>query len=66
MNMYFFRPSYLQDGRGNILKAGSKVKLPQLARTLRRIAEHGSKEFYTGSLADDIAADIREIGGPHN
>ena len=38
------------------------MKLPTMAQTLRRIANGGAKEFYEGSLARDIIADLREHG----
>lgn len=37
---------------------------PALARTLRRIAEHGAREFYEGALAADIAAGLAAAGSP--
>jgi gamma-glutamyltranspeptidase/glutathione hydrolase len=36
---------------------------PVLAQTLRRIADGGSSEFYRGSIADEIAADMTQRGG---
>lgn len=36
---------------------------PDLGRTLRRIADKGVREFYTGSIADEIAADMSTRGG---
>ena len=34
-----------------------------MARTYRRIAEHGVDEFYTGKIAQQIDADMRANGG---
>ncbi|XP_074640409.1 glutathione hydrolase 1 proenzyme-like [Tubulanus polymorphus] len=42
---------------------GYKVKRPKMAVTLRQISQHGGDEFYYGSLADDIVADIQQGGG---
>lgn len=38
---------------------GTVLRQPELARTLRAIAEGGAAAFYTGSLAAAIAADMR-------
>ncbi len=43
---------------GSIYRAGEILKNPDMGRTLRRIAEHGAQDFYTGSIAADIAADM--------
>lgn len=48
---------------GEAPRAGEVLRQPQLARTLRRIAEHGAADFYQGSLARDIAGDMRAHGG---
>ena len=42
----------------------SMMKLPALARTLRRIGEEGTESFYRGALARQIAADLERIGAP--
>jgi gamma-glutamyltranspeptidase / glutathione hydrolase len=36
---------------------------PELAATLQRIAEHGSKDFYDGELAKRIVESIHDAGG---
>jgi gamma-glutamyltranspeptidase/glutathione hydrolase len=46
------------------LRAGDVLRQPALARTLRRLVEDGPESFYTGPLADDIAADLSEVGSP--
>ncbi len=43
--------------------AGDTLKLPQLARALRAIAEEGPDAFYTGWIADSIAAQMRAHRG---
>ena len=43
--------------------AGECVKLPGLADTLRRLAEAGLADFYTGSIATRLDADVRAAGG---
>lgn len=42
---------------------GSRLKLPDLAQTLRLIAEHGASGFYEGPTADRIDAAMRSSGG---
>jgi gamma-glutamyltranspeptidase/glutathione hydrolase len=43
--------------------AGDTMKLPDLARTLRAIANQGQAAFYTGWIADSIAATMQRGGG---
>jgi len=43
--------------------AGDTLKLPQLARALRDIADGGPDRFYTGWIADSIDAQMRAHGG---
>lgn len=40
------------------------ISLGRLAATLRRLAEAGADDFYTGELAAEILADVREGGSP--
>lgn len=51
------------DTDGAIHGVGARVFNPDMARTLRRIAEHGADDFYSGALADEIIADIQAHGG---
>jgi gamma-glutamyltranspeptidase / glutathione hydrolase len=48
---------------GEAPRVGSRLVQPQLARTIRLIADSGSTVFYHGSLADTIAAEMRRSGG---
>jgi oxamate amidohydrolase len=57
-----FADAFLRDGAAP--PAGSTMKLPLLAETLRRIGAEGTDGFYRGALAQDIAADLAEIGTP--
>ncbi len=54
---YFLRPS------GRSYQAGERLIQSDLARTLREIAAGGTEEFYTGSIAERIAADMEANGG---
>lgn len=42
---------------------GTRLVQPQLARTIRLIADSGSAVFYRGSIADSIAAEMKRVGG---
>jgi len=42
---------------------GERLQQPDLARSLRRLAEYGSADFYTGQLAKQIVAYLQSIGG---
>jgi gamma-glutamyltranspeptidase / glutathione hydrolase len=42
---------------------GDRLRQPDLARSLRRVSDNGAREFYTGSLADQIVDYVRSEGG---
>jgi gamma-glutamyltranspeptidase/glutathione hydrolase len=44
-------------------RIGSLLRQPQLARTIKLIADSGAAAFYRGSIADSIAAQMRRDGG---
>lgn len=48
---------------GEPLQAGTKLRQPDLARTLRRIAARGPDGFYRGVTAELIVAEMRRGGG---
>lgn len=54
--------TYLQPD-GSPWPAGTVVRHPDLARTLRAMAEGGVEVFYRGWVADSIDADMRRSGG---
>jgi gamma-glutamyltranspeptidase/glutathione hydrolase len=45
-------------------KAGDRLIQPDLAETLRQIAENGPDAFYTGAIAEKIVAEMKAGGGP--
>ncbi|MCH7745824.1 MAG: gamma-glutamyltransferase [Chloroflexi bacterium] len=44
-------------------KAGTLLKMPQLAESLRKIAKGGKKAFYEGELAEKMVKANQEMGG---
>jgi gamma-glutamyltranspeptidase/glutathione hydrolase len=48
---------------GRTLEFGDTLRQPQLARTLRLIAEQGPEVFYRGEVADSIVRATRDAGG---
>ena len=55
------RHIFLRDGK--YYQAGEIFKQPELAQTLREIAEHGPDAFYRGSIAREIAASMEKNHG---
>jgi gamma-glutamyltranspeptidase/glutathione hydrolase len=51
------------DAAGKPHPLGSRIRNPDMARTLRRIAEGGADVFYRGEIAEEIAADMAKNGG---
>lgn len=47
---------------GTTYDTGERLRNPDYARTLRRLAQRGAEDFYTGSLAADINADLVSHG----
>lgn len=50
-------------GKKEPWKAGEILKQPDLAKTLKLIAEKGADGFYTGPVADLITKEMKESGG---
>ena len=55
------RRHYLVDGKAPALF--SRLKLPALGQTLRRIAAEGSRAFYEGAIAAEIGRTVQAGGG---
>lgn len=56
-----FTPTFAPDGRAP--REGETVRLLDHARTLRRVAECGADDFYTGEIASAIAEFSSRTGG---
>ena len=56
-----FAQAFMPDGHAP--EIGEHFRFPDAAKTLRRIAESGGRDFYEGELAEKIAAFSREGGG---
>jgi gamma-glutamyltranspeptidase/glutathione hydrolase len=48
---------------GEPLAPGTRLVQPELARTLRAIAERGARAFYEGEIADSLVAELQRGGG---
>jgi gamma-glutamyltranspeptidase/glutathione hydrolase len=48
---------------GQPLAVGTRWRQPELARTLRLIAEQGPRAFYEGDVADSLVAEMQRGGG---
>jgi gamma-glutamyltranspeptidase len=57
-----FAATYLKPN-GQPYEVGEVFRQPELTATLRRIIEHGDREFYEGETARRIAADVAANGG---
>lgn len=51
--------AYLLDARGEPLAVGTVLRNPALAETLSLVAERGADAFYSGAIANDIAAAVQ-------
>lgn len=57
-----FKQTYLKPD-GSVFKVGEIMKFPDLANTLKLISKDGANEFYRGSIAKKIVADLKANGG---
>ena len=48
---------------GSLRRPGEVLANPDMGRTLERIADHGTEDFYAGAIAGEIIADMEENGG---
>jgi len=56
-----FQAVYYPDGES--LQEGDIVRQPDLARTLRRLAEKGAVDFYQGNTAKKLVKGVQDAGG---
>jgi gamma-glutamyltranspeptidase/glutathione hydrolase len=56
--------AYFYDASGEPLAAGTRLRNPALAAVLRRVAKEGPDAFYTGEVARDIVAAVRNAPNP--
>jgi len=52
----------LCDENNNVMGQNMTLKRPQLAKTLRAIADGGADAFYTGDIARSLVKDIQDAG----
>lgn len=58
-----FRKSFFINGTDIPRKAGDVIHLPkELCNTYKILADNGANDFYTGTLADLIVDDLRDLG----
>ncbi|XP_066271438.1 glutathione hydrolase 1 proenzyme-like [Branchiostoma lanceolatum] len=55
--------SSFRDGNKKPLTENTIIKRPQLAETLRAVADGGADAFYTGEIAENLVKDIQDAGG---
>ena len=60
---FFLKRIFVDQSTGQVLKEGDTLKMPQLAKTLRQIAQHGVDIFYNGSLGQQLVEDVQRRGG---
>jgi gamma-glutamyltranspeptidase/glutathione hydrolase len=60
-NRAFARQFHFEDGTP---EAGSRLRLPALAKTMRQLVKDGLDSFYRGPLAESMALELEEAGSP--
>ena len=53
----------LHDENGHLKPPGATIRVPHLADSLRRVAQYGALEFYSGELGRRIADHVQARGG---
>ena len=56
-----FSEVFMPRGRAPLI--GERIQMPGAAATLKRLAQHGAREYYEGETADKLAAWIQQHGG---
>lgn len=57
-----FADTFLIDGQPPLV--GSLFKQPRMASTLQQIAKRGTEDFYRGRLAQQLTAELTQLGSP--
>jgi gamma-glutamyltranspeptidase/glutathione hydrolase len=60
-------PVWLPGGFPPVTPAGAeptRIRAPNLAETMRRLAVAGRRDFYEGAIAQKLAADLEKLGSP--
>lgn len=58
-----FRNSFFINGTNTPHKLGDLIFMPkELCNTYKMLSENGGDDFYTGTLADLIAQDLKDLG----
>lgn len=60
-------PVWLPGGLPPVTPAGAepvRVRAPNLADTMRRLAVAGRRDFYEGAIAEKLVADLEKLGSP--
>ena len=60
LGRYTAAREYFFTAEGDALPPGTLLKNPELAETFRTVAENGAGAFYTGDIAKDIVAAVRD------
>ncbi len=57
------RRVFIDPATNDTWREGDTYKRPALAKTLKRVAENGAGEFYTGQTGKAIVKDLKKAGG---
>ncbi|KAH9509280.1 Gamma-glutamyltranspeptidase 1 [Bulinus truncatus] len=62
LNEPLLKSIFWNEKTGALFKKDETIKMPELAQTLKAIAEGGEAAFYNGTLTDLIMQDLKDIG----
>ena len=62
LSIFFISSEIFVHRNGSLLKEGDVLYRPKQAGLLEVIANEGGSALYTGSLAPELLADLRDIG----
>lgn len=58
----WFRDIWINSTTGDTTKEGELIKMPKLAKTLRKIATYRSELIYNGEMTDQVVKEMRDDG----